>query len=123
MAQVLVPVDDTLTRTGYAADAKATGDALAGVNRGMDAAIAGLTLDGKAPDDGNFVLYGVDVPVSGTDERTVSAAIQAAGARTAADIEYDEIQTVEDKIGEIESTGLILGDLPNMTWAQLEGGM
>ena len=82
------PIDPTLTVSGMAADAKATGDAVA-------AAVGKLRINGKAPSSNAVTLYGSDVPVSNAaGAPTVAAAIEAAAGRTANDIMYDAAEMI-----------------------------
>lgn len=94
------PVDPTLSNEGEAADAKATGDAIAGV-------ISNLRVNEKAPTNNAITLYASDIKMS-SDEgaETITAAIEAAGDRGADDIMYDEenLVSVKDALDEIYTT-------------------
>ena len=82
---ITVPIDNTLTMEGEAADAKAVGDALA-LKADADS-VNNIDVNGEAADNqGHIILTGEHVPVSGTDDTTVEEAIGQLGARTAADI-------------------------------------
>ena len=84
-----VPIDDTLTVSGEAADAKAVGDALA--LKADLSAVKNIAVNEQAADNqGQILLTGEDVPMSGTDETTLKAAIDAAGGRTGADIPLND---------------------------------
>ena len=86
-----VPIDPTLTIQGEAADAKATGDAIAGV-------IGNLRINTKAPSNNAITLYGTDIALSdAAGAQTVSAAIESVGNRTANDIMYDTTNLVTIK--------------------------
>ena len=93
------PVDPTLSHEGEAADAKATGDAIAGV-------FEGATVNGKQATGKAFVVYGSDIVMSSAaGAPTVAAAIESAAGRTAADIMYDaqNLVTIKDEIDGIKN--------------------
>ena len=77
---ITIPVDDTLSLEGYAADAKAVGDALADITRGID------VNNQQADLQGHIILTGQHIPMSGTDSTTLAAAITAEQGKTGADI-------------------------------------
>ena len=92
------PVDPTLKIAGAAADAKATGDKIA-------AALGKLKINDKSVSDNAVTLYGSDIKVSDeTGAQTLTAAIEAAGNKTANDIIYDTgtLQTTKAAIDEIK---------------------
>ena len=80
-----VPIDDTLSISGEAADAKAVGDALA--LKADASSIQNIKVNEEQADNqGQILLYGTDVPMSSTDTTTLKAAIEANAAKTGADI-------------------------------------
>lgn len=82
---ITVPIDDTLSNSGEAADAAAVGAALA--LKADLSAIVDIDVNGEAADNqGHIIIDGGDVQVGGTDTRTIQAAIEAADGRTGADI-------------------------------------
>lgn len=82
---VTVNIDDTLTVSGEAADAKAVGDALA--QKADISQITGVTVNGQEPDaQGAILIDGTDIRMSSTDDTTLKDAIEAAAGRTGADI-------------------------------------
>ena len=86
---ITVPIDDTLTISGEAADAKATGDALANkadVNTIMEHVT--ITVDGVESDNQGVILIdGSDIPLTdANDAPKISAAVAALDAKTGADI-------------------------------------
>ena len=81
------PLDPTLTHAGEAADAKATGDAIA-----------------AALNSGAVTVYASDILMSGEQgAQNLSETIQDVGGRTAADIIYDdgEEDTIHDVVNSI----------------------
>ena len=79
---ITVPIDDTLSIEGQAADAKAVGDALAEMQENMHIQVN----DEEADNQGKVIINGSGIPVSGTDTRTIAAAIAAGDGKTGADI-------------------------------------
>lgn len=82
---ITVPIDDSLTHSGEAADAKAVGDALA-LKADADS-VNNIDVNGEEADNqGHIILTGEHVPVSGEDETTLAEAIEDLDGRTGADI-------------------------------------
>lgn len=80
-----VPIDDSLSVAGEAADAKAVGDALALKANLSD--VNTIKVNNEAADNqGQILIDGSGIPVSGSDSRTLAAAVAAAEGRTGADI-------------------------------------
>ena len=80
-----VPVDDTLSIQGQAADAAAVGAALA--QKADLSQVTGIKVNGQAADQqGLIYVDGSDIPVSATDNTPVSDAVAALQARNAANI-------------------------------------
>lgn len=93
------PIDPTLSIEGEAADAKATGDAIAAV-------IGTLNINGKLPVNKAVTLYGGDILLSDAQgAQTIAEAITAAGDKAASDIMYDSTNMI--------SVGDALTDLEN----------
>ena len=80
-----VPIDDSLSVAGEAADAKAVGDALA-LKADLSAVNTIKVNEEEADNQGQILIDGTGIPVSGTDTRTLAAAVAAAEGRTGADI-------------------------------------
>lgn len=82
---ITTPIDDTLSISGDAADAKAVGDALA--QKADLSQIVSIKVNGQSPDQqGEILVNGTEIPMSGTDDTTLKAAIEAAAGRTGATI-------------------------------------
>lgn len=82
---ITVPIDDTLTQSGEAADAKAVGDALA--LKADLSQVTGISVNGEAADaQGKILISGADIPVSGSDATKLNVKIAAMDGKTAADI-------------------------------------
>lgn len=80
---VPMPIDPTLSNEGEAADAKATGEAVA-------AAVDALNINGKSPVSKAVTLYGTDIAMDNqAGSPTVAQAIEAAADRDASEIMYD----------------------------------
>ena len=79
-----VPIDDTLTHSGEAADAYAVGQAL---RRKLNIDDFAVSVNGVNGDDqGAILLTGADIPVSSQDSRSVPTALAALESRTGASI-------------------------------------
>lgn len=92
-----MPIDPTLSIEGEAADAKATGDAIAGV-------ISNLRVNGKAPVSNAITVYGTDMRLSDAEGApTIDEAIMGASDRDANDIMYDSgnLVTVKDALDDL----------------------
>ena len=79
---ITVPIDATLSIEGQAADAKAVGDAIAGILDDVHIQVN----DEEADAQGKVIITGSGIPVSGTDTRTIDAAITAVDGKTGEDI-------------------------------------
>ena len=100
---ITVPIDTTLSNSGEAAEAAAVGAALA-LKADKSELQAAISVDGQTADEqGVILVYGSHIPMSGTDERTVQAAVDAAAARTGADIPISGAagaQTIQEAIAD-----------------------
>ena len=82
---VTVPIDDTLTVSGEAADAKAVGDALA--LKADASSVVQITVNGQAADNqGHIIVDASEIEMSSTDDTKIKAKIEAIDAKTGADI-------------------------------------
>lgn len=133
---ITVPIDETLTRHGEAADAKTVGDRLA-LKADKSEVQANITVDGQSKDaNGNILVKAEHIPYS--DEKDVKEAIENIDAKTAEDIPMSEgenpqsiaeaisnaaaktadqipmeigsLQTVAEKIGNIDDALDDIGD-------------
>ena len=85
---ITVPIDDTLSNSGEAADAKAVGDALA--LKADASSVVSIDVNGQSADNqGHILIDGTDIKMSSTDNTTLKAAIESAAGRTGADIPVD----------------------------------
>ena len=85
---ITTPIDDTLTVSGDAADAKAVGDALA--LKADKSQLTNVTVNGQSPDQqGAILIDGTDIPANDTDEDTIAEALAALDGKTGADIAID----------------------------------
>ena len=83
---ITVPIDDTLSNSGEAADAKAVGDALA-LKADKSELAAAVTVNGQGADaQGAIIVTANDTKMSSTDNTTIKAKIEAVDGKTAADI-------------------------------------
>ena len=81
-----VNIDDTLSVSGEAADAKATGDALA-LKADKSELQAAVTVNGQAADNqGHIIVDASQIEMSESDDTKVKAAIEAIDGKTGADI-------------------------------------
>ena len=99
---ITVPIDATLSQEGYAADAKAVGDALAGM--------ATIKVNAEEADNqGQIYIDGTGIPMSDTDTTTLQEAIAAEQGKTAADIPMSddpEAETIAAAVAEAQEAGL-----------------
>ena len=107
-----VPIDDTLSISGEAADAKAVGDALA--LKADASAINTIKVNEQSADNqGQILLYGGDIPMSDEDETTLAEAIAAEQGKTASDIPMtsaEDSDTIADAIEDLQ--GMTAADIP-----------
>ena len=87
---ITVPIDDTLSISGEAADAKAVGDALAQKADRSELPIA-IKVNGQEADNQGLILVSAEeIAMSDEDETTVAEAIAAAAGKTADEILMEE---------------------------------
>ena len=102
---ITTPIDDTLTVSGDAADAKAVGDALA--LKADKSQLTSVTVNGQGPDQqGAILIDGTDIPANDTDEDTIAEALAALDEKTGADIAIDgeeSADTIANVIGGIQT--------------------
>lgn len=125
---ITVPIDDSLTHSGEAADAKAVGDALA-LKADADS-VNNIDVNGEEADNqGHIILTGEHVPVSGEDETTLAEAIEDLDGRTGADIPLtaaEGSQTIAEAfngIGAQDATTIPMSSTDATTIAEKIGAM
>ena len=101
---VTVPIDDTLSISGEAADAKAVGDALE--LKADKSSVVSIDVNGQAADNqGHILIDGTDIPMSGTDTTTLKAKIEAVDAKTGANIPVSSASGAPTIAAAIEDAG------------------
>lgn len=107
---ITVPIDDTLSNSGEAADAAAVGAALALKANAAD--IANIKVNQQQADNqGQIYLDGTDIPMSTTDTTTLKVAIDAAANRKATDIPMSgsDSTTIAAKMTAVEESATRTG--------------
>ena len=114
-AVITVPIDDTLSNSGEAADAKAVGDALA-LKADVSSVVA-IDVNGQGADNqGHILIDGGDIPMGSSDPRTITAAVNAAAGRTGEDIPVSDdvgamtIAQALETVGEKDATEIPMSD-------------
>lgn len=101
---ITVPIDDTLSNSGEAADAKAVGDALA-LKADRSELQTTITVNGQGADNqGVIIVTAADTKMSSSDNTTVKAAIEAVDGKTAADIPMSSEQGAQSIAEAIEES-------------------
>ena len=102
---ITTPIDDTLTVSGDAADAKAVGDALA--LKADKSQLTSVSVNGQDPDaQGAILIAGTDIPANDETQDTVADALAALDAKTGADIAINTDEgaaSISDTIGDIQT--------------------
>jgi hypothetical protein len=112
---ITVPIDDTLSNSGEAADAKAVGDALA-LKADKSELQTAVTVNGQSADNqGHIIVTGADTRMSSTDQTTVKTAIESAAGRTGADIPVDNSQGAQTIKQALQSGATRTADQIEMT--------
>ena len=113
---VTVPIDDTLSISGQAADAKAVGDALA-KKVDVDSIMESVTIkvnDEQSDNQGQILIDATEIPIGPSDGTTIAEAIEdveeAVEAKTASNIPYSETQTIKAKIDEVATAASTAGN-------------
>ena len=102
---ITVPIDDTLSNSGEAADAKAVGDALA-LKADKSELQTAISVNGQSADNqGVIIVTADDTKMSGTDNTTVKAAIEAVDGKTAATIKMSSDQGAQTIAAAISDAG------------------
>lgn len=102
---ITVPIDDTLTKSGEAADAKAVGDALA--LKADASSVNAISVNGETADNqGAILINATDIPMSDAlGAQTVAEAIAGLGGETAESIPMssEDSTTVAAKIAAMDT--------------------
>lgn len=119
---ITVPIDDTLSIEGEAADAKAVGDALA-LKANRSELSTAIKVDGQSADaQGEIVLLASHIPMDASASPTyVSQKIAALEGRTGEDIPFDSsvgAQTIAQKVNALAAGAVIAANK-----ATLEGSI
>lgn len=120
---ITVPIDDTLSNSGEAADAAAVGAALA--LKADASSVVSIDVNGEAADNqGHIAIDGSNIQMGGTDTRTLKAAITASEGRTGADIPISgdsgamTIQQAVSQVGTANATTIPMSADSTTTVAQ-----
>ena len=109
---ITVPIDETLTHSGEAADAAAVGEALALKANAADINTIKVNAE-EADNQGQIYIDGTGIPMSDTDNTTLQEAIAAEQGKTGADIpltDEEDADTVGEAIEELQ--GRTGADIP-----------
>ena len=108
-----VPIDDTLTVSGEAADAKAVGDALA-LKADKSELQAAITVNGQAADaQGKIIVDASQIELSSSDETTVKEKLEAVDGKTATSIPMSSAPGAQSVAAAIEAqAGKTAADIP-----------
>lgn len=101
---ITVPIDETLTHSGEAADAAAVGEALALKANAADINTIKVNAE-EADNQGQIYIDGTGITMSGTDATTLQEAIAAEQGKTGADIpltDEEDAETVGEAIEELQ---------------------
>lgn len=100
---ITTPIDDTLTVSGDAADAKAVGDALA--LKADKSQLTSVTVNGQGPDQqGAILIDGDEIPVTGGSEVMLADKLDELDGKTGADIPINAEEgapTIDDAVDAI----------------------
>lgn len=109
---VSVPIDDTLSIAGQAADAKAVGDALA-LKADKSELARSITVNGQAADlQGAIIVTAEDVPMDDNENSTVAEEIEALQERTGEDIPVNGesgAQTIAEALQAVAQGAVVRG--------------
>lgn len=118
---ITVPIDDTLSNSGEAADAKAVGDALALKANLSD--VVTIDVNGQEADNqGHIIIDGTDIKMTSSGNTTLKAAIEAVDAKTATDILMSSDPGASSVAAAIEAAAEAAADIDATTVMMQEGG-
>lgn len=112
---ITVPIDDTLSNQGEAADAKAVGDALA-LKADRSELQTAITVNGQSADNqGSIIVHAGDITMGSSDATTVASRIGALETKTGAAIAVSttDATTIAAKLTAID--GKTADDIPFIT--------
>lgn len=117
---ITVPIDDTLSNSGEAADAKAVGDALALKANLSD--VVTIDVNGQEADNqGHIILEATDIQMSSSDSRKVQAVVAGMEGKTGADIPLNGstgAPSIADAIGGQYATTIPMSSTDDTTVAE-----
>lgn len=117
---ITVPIDDTLTMSGEAADAAAVGAALA--LKADLSAVNTIDVNGQAADNqGHIILDATEIPMSSTDTRKVQAVVSGLEGKTGATIPLNSetgAPSIADAIGGQDATAIPMSSTDDTTVAE-----
>ena len=118
---ITVPIDDTLSNSGEAADAKAVGDALALKANLSD--VVTIDVNGQAADNqGHILIDGTDIKMtSAVGADTLKEAIEAVDAKTAANIKMSDEPDAPTVAAAIEAAAEAAADIDATSVMMAEG--
>ena len=118
---ITVPIDDTLSNSGEAADAKAVGDALALKANLSD--VVTIDVNGQEADNqGHILIDGTDIKTSSASGApTLKAAIEAVDAKTAGDIMMSSAPDAPTVAAAIEAAAEAAADIDATSVMMAEG--
>ena len=117
---ITVPIDDTLSNSGEAADAKAVGDALA-LKADLSSVVT-IDVNGQEADNqGHIILEATDIHMSSSDSRKVQAVVAGMEGKTGADIPVNSetgAPSIADAIGGQYATTIPMSSTDDTTVAE-----
>lgn len=117
---ITVPIDDTLTKSGEAADAAAVGAALA--LKADASSVNTIDVNGQEADNqGHIILDATDIPMSSSDSRKVQAVVSGLEGKTGATIPLNGspgAPSIADAISGLDATTIPMSSSDETTVAE-----